>query len=223
MNTRHNTVNWIAAGLIGLFFIAGIWIIFDGAKSKKAMEGNSRNLVATDTQVVAQSVPEEIIANNGASGTFESDPVEVSPANLDRDIQPVSDKESFDAKGDLSLLDTSKNKPAPQAPTTPASSPNARVASPPFTGPSTESPPSSDPSIARWHLIYGSYSTRDAANVAEKQLKDQGYTTTLLQPPSGKDGPYRISIFNNTERGKVEAFQGAFKGSTGNDTWILKN
>ncbi|MDB4285952.1 hypothetical protein N9933_01460 [bacterium] len=226
MSTGQNTINWIGAGLIGVFFIAGIYIIYDGTRSVKT-EAQSPHSSTTDDRmgVDSQAVAIETMDTNGATGTFEANPVEVSPAAIteSRGLTPreaKSDKdgksdnaakENFATKGDLSLLDTLKGKPAHSAP---VPSPTARISKPAATSPK--------PAVTRWHLVYGSYSTQDVANVVLKQLKDPSYTPTLLKPPSGKDGPYRISIFNNTERKKVEAFQGTYKGSTGNDTWILK-
>ncbi|MDX2245898.1 MAG: SPOR domain-containing protein [Bacteroidia bacterium] len=100
----------------------------------------------------------------------------------------VSSREGFGQVSNLSVLDTAKEKPNTRS----TSSNTARLLSP----------------VKNYHLITGSFGTLSAAQKFVNQLKQDGTDAIILFPAEGSGQTYRVSIYRNSDRSRVEE-QGA--------------
>ncbi len=61
------------------------------------------------------------------------------------------------------------------------------------------------PSVKRYHLIGGSFSTAEAANDFARKMEAEGHATFILYPPAGSALQHRVSLFRGATREAVEA------------------
>lgn len=80
--------------------------------------------------------------------------------------------------------------------------------------------PADEGAAAMYFLIVGSYHTAEGAQDFMEELSDKGYRPTQLISNEGGKENYRIAIYGNEDRSKVEAMSNIIKGRGFSSPWI---
>lgn len=182
----------------------------DPVSASETTEALPNNDIVTSSST---SSPVDSDATDGTAAPEES----ASGAN-ERVTEPAAIRGEEDVRESL----IAENQPATREPTLPADDPVSEMGV--FRGQTRGGDDGSTsrvlPPIRNYHLIAGSFNSRDHAQTFSEQLKEEGYDAIILFPEAGSGQPHRVSIFRDADRNRVASYAERLKELGRKSGWI---